>query len=133
MSEPTYKNITKDWGKNLNQKIRLACESDTNHSPKSQKMKILVIDDTKDIRDVLSEMIASEGHEVIMAPDGKSGLEMIESNAFDVVLLDLLMPGRSGLQVIDSLEKTAMIKLNKIIELLELSVPLKKKYKFLMC
>ena len=99
----------------LNQSKLSVPENDIDHACKSKTLKILVIDDSKDIREVLSELITIQGHEVVMVSNGRDGLNMIENNAFDLVLLDLLMPEFSGLDVIDSLEKTAMIKLNKIV------------------
>jgi len=78
-------------------------------------MKILIVDDIQAIRDVLSKMLKLEGHETATAEDGQKGLEMIENNAFGAVFLDLQMPGLSGLEVIDSLEKSGSIRLNKII------------------
>ena len=78
-------------------------------------MKILIVDDRKDVRDTLSKMLTLEEHETLTAEDGKKGLEMIENDMFDAVLLDLQMPGLNGLQVIDSLEKSGNIALNKII------------------
>jgi len=78
-------------------------------------MKILIVDDRKDVRDTLSKMLTLEEHETVTAEDGKKGLEMIENDMFDAVLLDLQMPGLNGLQVIDSLGKSGNIALNKII------------------
>jgi len=78
-------------------------------------MKILIVDDRKDVRDTLSQMLTLEEHETVTAEGGQEGLEMIESGTFDAVLLDLQMPGLNGLQVIDSLEKSGNIALNKII------------------
>ena len=77
--------------------------------------KILIVDDRKDVRDTLSQMLTLEEHETFTAEGGQEGLEMIESGTFDAVLLDLQMPGLNGLQVIDSLEKSGNIALNKII------------------
>jgi len=78
-------------------------------------MKILIVDDKQDICDMLSKMLKLEGHETVTAEGGQEGLEMIENNTFDAVLLDLQMPGFSGLQVIDSLDKSGSSRLNKII------------------
>ena len=78
-------------------------------------MKILIVDDRKDVRDTLSKMLTLEDHETVTAEDGKKGLEMIENDMFDAVLLDLQMPELNGLQVIDSLGKSGNIALNKII------------------
>jgi len=78
-------------------------------------MKILIVDDRKDVRDTLSKMLTLEEHETVTAEGGQEGLEMIESGTFDAVLLDLQMPGLNGLQVIDALGKSGNIALNKII------------------
>ena len=115
MSREIYKTVFKEEVRILNKRLPLMCESDINHTNKLEKMKILVVDDSMAIRDMLFVLLTSEGHEIVKAGDGQKGLEMIENNTFDAVLLDLLMPGYSGLDVIDSLEKTGQIKLNKII------------------
>jgi len=94
----------------------LAYERDeTSHAPELKKMKILIIDDNKDVRQVLSELLTLEGQEAVTVESGQKGLEMVENDKFDLVFLDLAMPGFSGFQVIDSLAKTGNIKLNKIV------------------
>ncbi len=69
------------------------------------KYKILVIDDEKRIRDVTSKMLTQEGFEVAVAETGDIGMDMIEKNNFDIILLDLMMPGISGLDVLPYLKK----------------------------
>jgi two-component system phosphate regulon sensor histidine kinase PhoR len=64
------------------------------------KPKILVVDDEKVIREGCREVLALEGFEVVLAENGEQGLEMIEKVHFDVVLLDLMMPGISGFDVL---------------------------------
>lgn len=85
-------------------------------------MKILIVDDNQDIREVLSKIIKLEGHEVVTAKNGKEALAMIENNLFAAVFLDLLMPESSGLEVIDSLAKSGRIILNKIIVITATSI-----------
>src|SRR5579863_4220888 len=64
-------------------------------------MKILVIDDEKPIRDVLSGSLRDEGHCVETAQDGETGLSRIREFQPEVVLLDIWMPGQyDGLQVL---------------------------------
>jgi len=116
MSRQVYGDISAEKIKDLNKRMLLAYESDdTSHSPELKKMKILVIDDNPDVRKVLSELLTLEGQEAVTVESGKKGLEMVENSKFDVVFLDLAMPGFSGFQVIDSLAKTGNIKLNKIV------------------
>ena len=64
------------------------------------KPKILVVDDEKVIREGCSDVLSPEGFEVVLAENGEQGLEMIEKVHFDVVLLDLMMPGISGFDVL---------------------------------
>jgi PAS domain S-box-containing protein len=64
------------------------------------KTKILVIDDEKIIRNGCNEVLTQDGYDVILAENGELGLEMIEKAHFDVILLDLMMPGLSGFDVL---------------------------------
>ena len=60
---------------------------------------ILVVDDSEEVREVLRELLSRHGYTVVTAPDGESGLVELESRAFDLVMLDLGLPGISGLEV----------------------------------
>ena len=64
------------------------------------KSKILVIDDEKVIRNGCHEVLTQDGYDVILAENGELGLKLIEKAHFDVVLLDLMMPGLSGFDVL---------------------------------
>lgn len=66
----------------------------------SFKPKILVVDDEKVIREGCYEVLTQEGYEVILAERGNHGLKMIEKEHFDIILLDLMMPGLSGFDVL---------------------------------
>lgn len=79
------------------------------------KKKILIIDDNEDVTELMSVQLTNVGYDTTVVNDGQMGLEMIKSDAFNIIILDLAMPGFSGLDVIDSLEKTGHAKLYKII------------------
>ncbi|RLB27723.1 MAG: hybrid sensor histidine kinase/response regulator [Deltaproteobacteria bacterium] len=66
----------------------------------SYKPRILVIDDEKRIRDGCQKVLAQEGFEVEKAETGEQGIKMIEERYYDIVLLDLMMPGLSGFEVL---------------------------------
>ncbi len=62
---------------------------------------ILVVDDDESNRESLRRRLARHGYEVIAAADGMIALELIEQHSFDLVLLDVMMPGISGLEVLE--------------------------------
>lgn len=66
--------------------------------------KILVIDDERPIRNSLKEILEYEKHEVELAEDGPTGIEMASENSFDVVLCDIKMPRMDGLEVLENLQ-----------------------------
>lgn len=61
---------------------------------------ILVVDDNASNRDLLSRRLAREGHRVTTAEDGAAALALLAAEGFDLVLLDLMMPGMSGFEVL---------------------------------
>ena len=63
--------------------------------------RILVIDDEPDIRDSLEALLSSENYRVELAGNATEGLKRLENSAYDLVLLDLMMPDKSGMQVLE--------------------------------
>ena len=61
--------------------------------------RILVIEDDKDIARLVELHLKDAGHDVIVSHDGKAGLELALSNPYDLVILDLLLPGVDGLEI----------------------------------
>ncbi|MGL1901533.1 MAG: response regulator transcription factor [Fibrobacterales bacterium] len=62
--------------------------------------KILIIEDDEDIRELLSYNLTQEGYTVIDAPDGQKGLEKYWNDTPHLVLLDIMMPGKNGIDVL---------------------------------
>jgi signal transduction histidine kinase len=71
----------------------------TNH-----ERSVLVVDDNSMNRDLLSRYLKRQGLDVITAENGIQALEMVNSQPFDLVLLDILMPGINGYQVLKRLK-----------------------------
>ena len=69
----------------------------------SGKPKILVVDDEPSIRDNMERLLRSSGYEAVVAEDGQRALEQVSQQEFEVVLLDLRMPGISGTDVLHHL------------------------------
>lgn len=78
-------------------------------------MRVLVIDDSSDINDLLVKILSTAGHVVVSSDNGRDGLKMIRDHKFDAVFLDIAMPDFSGLDVIDELEKTNELRRNIIV------------------
>ncbi|MFP4023975.1 MAG: sigma-54-dependent transcriptional regulator [Thiohalospira sp.] len=67
--------------------------------------KILVIDDEKSIRDTLKEILEYEDHQVDLAAEGDEGLNLFNENKYDIVLLDIKMPQKDGIEVLEDIFK----------------------------
>ena len=69
---------------------------------------VLVAEDTADVRDLLVEVLISEGYSVIAATDGIEALEAVRHHQVDVLLLDLMMPRLSGWELLRVLPQEAV-------------------------
>ena len=67
--------------------------------------KILIVDDEKAIRRTLKEILEYEKYDIDEAEDGEIGLEKIEKNNYDVVILDIKMPKKDGLEVLTEMQQ----------------------------
>jgi DNA-binding response OmpR family regulator len=82
-----------------------------NHSPNSGaghdgvQQNILVIDDDKLMCLALAKILASAGYNVVQACDGEEGLKLYRTQHFDLVITDLIMPDKEGIQIIRELRK----------------------------
>jgi sigma-B regulation protein RsbU (phosphoserine phosphatase) len=73
------------------------------HRASSAHGRLLVVDDDEMNRDMLSRRLARKGFDIAVAEDGARALEAIADEDFDLVLLDIMMPGIDGLQVLERL------------------------------
>jgi len=71
----------------------------------AKSCKILVVDDESGIRGLLSDVLSSEGFEVMEAKDGQESLEQMEKNDFDLVITDIHMPRLDGISMLKRMEK----------------------------
>ena len=71
----------------------------------SEKKTILIIDDDSEIIETLQTILTSSGYEVLTARDGDQGLEIAEEKQPDLVILDMMMPKRSGFLILEHLRK----------------------------
>ncbi len=66
---------------------------------------ILVIDDEEVMRDVLSTLLSQAGYQVVLAEDGKQGLELARTQSFNAVIVDVMLPEIGGLEVLEELKR----------------------------
>ncbi|MAG96272.1 MAG: adenylate cyclase [Rhodospirillaceae bacterium] len=69
-------------------------------APPEETGRILVVDDIESNRDLLGRRLLTDGHQVAMAESGEEALDMLAGGDFDLVLLDLMMPGLNGYEVL---------------------------------
>jgi len=70
--------------------------------------RILVVEDESKVARALREGLERQGYEVVIAPNGEEGFFLVNAEKFDLVLLDLMLPGRDGLQVLSTLRKRGL-------------------------
>jgi DNA-binding response OmpR family regulator len=71
--------------------------------------KVLIIEDDKFLRELLGKKLSSLSYNPILAIDGEEGLEKIKKEKPDVVLLDLMLPGMNGFEVLEKAKKDPTI------------------------
>ncbi len=69
------------------------------------KRRILIVEDAEALRLSLSDRLESEGYEVALAADGDAGFERARAEPFDLLLLDVMLPGRSGFDLLRDLRR----------------------------
>lgn len=68
--------------------------------------QILVIDDEPTIRFLLEKMLQREGYAVITAADGDEGMKLFQESRFDLVITDIIMPEKEGIEIIMEIKRT---------------------------
>lgn len=79
------------------------------------KKRILLVDDDAEIIDALRFALESKGYEILVARDGNQGLAMAEREDPDLVILDMMMPKRSGFLVLEKLRRTHAVPVRVIM------------------
>lgn len=67
--------------------------------------KILIVDDEENIRETIGDILKDEGYQVVKAADGEEALRRIQIEDADTVILDVMLPGKGGLEVLDNIHR----------------------------
>lgn len=89
----------------LSEGLASAVALPASRQPASRARRILVVEDNVDANDTLSMLLAHEGHSVVSAFDGVSGLAMASEHEFDVLVCDMGLPGMDGFELIAQLRQ----------------------------
>lgn len=87
----------------------------------STAKKILIADDEPDILEILEFNLSAEGYEVTLAKNGDEAIEMAKKNSPDLIILDIMMPGKTGIEVCNILRMNPAFKDTLIIFLTAMS------------
>jgi DNA-binding response OmpR family regulator len=83
--------------------------------PESKPQRVLLVDDDHEIVESVKYALESGGYQVMVARDGNQGLAMAEREDPDLVILDMMMPKRSGFLVLEKLRRTRPVPLRVIM------------------
>jgi len=84
----------------------------------TQQKKILIVEDDQFLREFYEELLQAEGYFVDVAADGEIGLSKVQSNEYDLVLLDIMLPKKDGVQILKDLKLKPAKSSNVIVVIL---------------
>ncbi len=74
-----------------------------------EQRKVLIVDDEPDIRDILKLLLSSNGYEVKAVSNGEKAITLLKEESFDLVILDIMMPNQSGIDVLKKIREFSKI------------------------
>lgn len=93
----------------------MAAEEKANGTDANSKKRILLVDDDGEIIESLKYALGSKGYEILIARDGNQGLAMADREDPDLVILDMMMPKRSGFLVLEKLRQSRPVPIRVIM------------------
>lgn len=85
------------------------------------KNRILIVEDENDIREIYVEVLTQAGYKLDEAADGETGMQKIKEGNWDILLLDIMLPGRDGLKILKDMKDAPALKKGPIIALTNLN------------
>lgn len=77
--------------------------------------KILIIEDEHSVNDLYAELLRDEGYEVDQARDGDVGVDKIKNTSWDMLLLDIMLPGKDGLRMLKEMKTEPGLKKGPVV------------------
>ncbi|WP_333659257.1 response regulator [Meiothermus cerbereus] len=74
-------------------------------NPSTQRLPVLLVDDSLSVRKVVAQMLRKAGHQVVTAADGQEALELLQQQSFQAVVTDLEMPRMSGFELLEEVRR----------------------------
>ena len=93
----------------------MAAEEKSPTPNETTKKRILLVDDDADIIEALKFALSAQGYEILVARDGNQGLATAEREDPDLVILDMMMPKRSGFLVLEKLRRSRAVPMRVIM------------------
>ena len=75
-------------------------------TPEKRKIKILIVDDEAGVRDLLRYLLEPIGYEICMAKNGLEAVSIVSKEDFDIIFMDVHMPGITGTEALESIKKS---------------------------
>jgi adenylate cyclase len=91
---------------------------DPNQTPPAapqSSVKVLIVEDDEFLRELYAETLKGEGYQVETAADGEEGLAKIKSDGWDIILLDIILPKMSGIDIMKQLKADPSFKIPKAL------------------
>ncbi|GIW69675.1 MAG: hypothetical protein KatS3mg101_0422 [Patescibacteria group bacterium] len=85
------------------------------------KNKVLIIEDEQDIRTIYAEVLQNAGYVVDQAPNGEVGEDKLRNTDWQLLLLDIMLPGKDGLKILKDLKEMPEMKKGPVIVLTNLN------------
>ncbi|MBW6442138.1 response regulator [Patescibacteria group bacterium] len=85
------------------------------------KNNILIVEDEHDIREIYAEVLSTAGYKVSQAADGSVGMQKIIDEHWDLLLLDIMLPGKDGLKILKEIKENPELKKGPVISLTNLN------------
>lgn len=84
---------------------RLADQIQSVPVPDGTRSKVLVVDDSKGVRQLVAAVLSSQGYDVVVGKNAEEGLERLEADSFDAVVVDFSMPGPDGVELVSAIRR----------------------------